>query len=1306
MLELPLFDYYAGDGYSFSDSTPGLLTQPVAAARRPATLFQSASYSAVNDFSATQNPSGTWGYGYRTPGGAYSSLTNNDNIYGFQSGMHTWYLPNSGWNLPAIFHNGTGASATYSTITQPTDELNLHPGASGERSVVRWIAPSAMTVQVAGRFEGLDSQGASSDASITHNGSQVFAANVTGSGVGSRQTFSLTRTVASGDTIEFSVGYGTNGVVGDSTGLAATITQTSQTNGTGTGLTAKYYDNLDFTVYKLTRTDATVDFDWGDGAPASSVGPEEFSVRWTGMVVPRYTETYTFYTTSDDGVRLWIDGQLIIDKWIDQAATEWSGQVTLQAGRPYSVKMEFYDRFWGAVAKLKWSSASQAKEVIPQSQLYGCWKTADQYSRDFYQGALARQPSTGELQDWTNRLAQAQGVDQLIAEAQGLGAQVFTSTEYAGRNRSDQDYVSDLYLAYMQRAPDQSGLNYWTGVITQCGSDQSCRATKKAEVRAAFDDSGEFKEKIRRLCGTSAAADANGGVGYNFSTARLDPDNRAGGGGADPLSRNFSFSVPIVSLPGRAGLDLGLSLSYNSLVWTKDSTGVTFDADEGFPGPGFRLGFPTIQPKFVNPQIQQMGQPTRYSYLLITPSGGHVELRQTTTMGVYESADSSYLQLTENGELTLLSTDGTRLSFYLLNGQYRCYKFKDRDGNYISVGYYADGRIDKVIDTLGRTITFNYDQYQNIQSITQPWRRETEADPNPTQDESHMWATFGYTDKTLQPSFTNLAVMGEQSGSLIPFLTQVGLDDGSFYKFEYNGWGQVWKATHYAADSRDTQGQPDTSHPLSSTWLNLPGAGVSQGGVGSVTATPQLDCPRFTEVRTWVEYGVMNQNAEVMTKYEPAWTPAMASCDVTVPDGTVFRDIYATTGWQKGLTTESQVWSGGQEKKWTTLQWTQDDPNAGYKMNPRVTDTTVNDSFNNHRRTGVTFQTFTPPTGGTVALPQDVTEYAANTTTPLRTTHTEYNLSTDYTSRRIIGLPSFSYLYEGSVASANLRSKVGYLYDEPNNLADTFLAALPSAAAQHDGANYGAGFIWRGNANRALRYEVNQQTGALSGSSVESRTGYNVTGTVAYTKDGAGHKTATSYTDSFFQSINRSAPSLQTFAYPTTVTDQDNFTATSVYCYDMGTVIETRTPLPNTTQNQLGPITKRYYDAAGRAIKVKSLANGAYTRQVYPASMGNVQNFGTVRDGVESYSISVLDGVGRERASARYLPLPTDIGVGVYTGNLSGQYFDYDSMGRMVRQANPTEINSSWQPAGVDGRRTAAAGYTRLRAMIGRVARW
>src|SRR5689334_18900044 len=77
-----------------------------------------------------------------------------------------------------------------------------------------------------------------------------------------------------------------------------------------TGLTAQYFDRVDFTDLKLTRTDATVAFNWGTAAPAAGMGVDGFAVRWTGQVQPQFTEEYRFYVNSDDGARLWVDGRL------------------------------------------------------------------------------------------------------------------------------------------------------------------------------------------------------------------------------------------------------------------------------------------------------------------------------------------------------------------------------------------------------------------------------------------------------------------------------------------------------------------------------------------------------------------------------------------------------------------------------------------------------------------------------------------------------------------------------------------------------------------------------------------------------------------------------------------------------------------------------------------------------------------------------------------------------------------------------------------------------------------------------------
>ncbi|MBE9035495.1 PA14 domain-containing protein [aff. Roholtiella sp. LEGE 12411] len=138
----------------------------------------------------------------------------------------------------------------------------------------------------------------------------------------------------------------------------------------GNGLKGDYYDNKDFTDFKLTRTDGTVNFDWVSNSPAPSIGADTFSVRWTGQVEARYSETYTFYALADDGVRLSVNGKQIINRFIDQRPTESSGKIALVAGQKYDITMEYYENKFEAISKLSWSSSSQAKEIIPQSQLY------------------------------------------------------------------------------------------------------------------------------------------------------------------------------------------------------------------------------------------------------------------------------------------------------------------------------------------------------------------------------------------------------------------------------------------------------------------------------------------------------------------------------------------------------------------------------------------------------------------------------------------------------------------------------------------------------------------------------------------------------------------------------------------------------------------------------------------------------------------------------------------------------------------------------------------------------------------------
>jgi hypothetical protein len=141
--------------------------------------------------------------------------------------------------------------------------------------------------------------------------------------------------------------------------------------GNGTGLMGTYYDTMNLTGARVNRTDPTVNFDWGYAAPIAGIDAETFSVRWKGQVQAKYTEAYTFCTTHDDGSRLWVNGTQVLNNWTDTSPIEHcSSPINLTAGQKYDIQMDVYDNTGGATAQLAWSSISNAKEIIPGTQLY------------------------------------------------------------------------------------------------------------------------------------------------------------------------------------------------------------------------------------------------------------------------------------------------------------------------------------------------------------------------------------------------------------------------------------------------------------------------------------------------------------------------------------------------------------------------------------------------------------------------------------------------------------------------------------------------------------------------------------------------------------------------------------------------------------------------------------------------------------------------------------------------------------------------------------------------------------------------
>ena len=117
---------------------------------------------------------------------------------------------------------------------------------------------------------------------------------------------------------------------------------------------ATYFPNMTLSgAPALTRCETTINNDWGQASPAPGIPADNFSVRWSGNFDFAAGDT-TFSVTADDGVRLYLDGALVIDKWIDQSATTYTATRTLTAGT-HQLKVEYYDNSWDAVAKASWA---------------------------------------------------------------------------------------------------------------------------------------------------------------------------------------------------------------------------------------------------------------------------------------------------------------------------------------------------------------------------------------------------------------------------------------------------------------------------------------------------------------------------------------------------------------------------------------------------------------------------------------------------------------------------------------------------------------------------------------------------------------------------------------------------------------------------------------------------------------------------------------------------------------------------------------------------------------------------------------
>lgn len=164
-------------------------------------------------------------------------------------------------------------------------------------------------------------------------------------------------------------------------GQAYMLTKSGKTNiapfaatvwGNGNGLKAEYYNDANLSKLAFTRTDYNVSFvEWSTIGVHYKITSDTFSVRWTGKIMAQFTEAYTFYAETGGGVRVWVDGKLIVDSWQEQyPGVLKSTSVNLVAGQKYDLKIEHFNTDDHKGMGLYWSSPSTAQEYVPMDQLF------------------------------------------------------------------------------------------------------------------------------------------------------------------------------------------------------------------------------------------------------------------------------------------------------------------------------------------------------------------------------------------------------------------------------------------------------------------------------------------------------------------------------------------------------------------------------------------------------------------------------------------------------------------------------------------------------------------------------------------------------------------------------------------------------------------------------------------------------------------------------------------------------------------------------------------------------------------------
>jgi hypothetical protein len=140
----------------------------------------------------------------------------------------------------------------------------------------------------------------------------------------------------------------------------------------GPGLVGQYWRSYagagNYSEYVATQVDPNIDIDWAGGAPLPFMSVDNFSVRWTGtLTAPPVAGTYRLHLQADDGVRLWLDGQLLIDEWHPSSSNTYEVDLSWAASSAHLFRLDYYEAGGDARVYLRWTVPGQAEVIVPSS---------------------------------------------------------------------------------------------------------------------------------------------------------------------------------------------------------------------------------------------------------------------------------------------------------------------------------------------------------------------------------------------------------------------------------------------------------------------------------------------------------------------------------------------------------------------------------------------------------------------------------------------------------------------------------------------------------------------------------------------------------------------------------------------------------------------------------------------------------------------------------------------------------------------------------------------------------------------------